>query len=151
MTSTDSIQPHGAPETMLPTEPIIPTRHTAQSIYDTVLAHLRTQGEHAYESGRCAYRTRSGQKCAVGCLIPDDVYTPEIEGNAVSAAPKAAVDLFDALEVCGLLPFKDLLSDLQHAHDADLRKYGLPGFETAMERVARMHRLAYSPPSEAHA
>lgn len=29
----------------------------------------------------CFYRDAAGNKCAFGCLIPDDVYDPEMEGQ----------------------------------------------------------------------
>lgn len=33
----------------------------------------------------CAYRGENGAMCAVGCLIPDEMYTPHIEGNAIKS------------------------------------------------------------------
>lgn len=35
-------------------------------------------------SGTCAYRGPNGQMCAVGCLIPDDRYSPYWEDTAVA-------------------------------------------------------------------
>lgn len=34
---------------------------------------------------RCMYRTPYGKSCAVGCLIPDDVYDPNIEGTVMGS------------------------------------------------------------------
>ena len=31
--------------------------------------------------GRCAYRGNEGRRCAIGWLIPDDKYYPELEKN----------------------------------------------------------------------
>ena len=33
----------------------------------------------------CAYRGEEGTSCAVGCLIPDELYTPSIEGHGISS------------------------------------------------------------------
>lgn len=51
------------------------------------LLHQRKRSENfSQEEGvslsRCRYRSDTGLKCAVGCFIADDEYTPEIEGLA---------------------------------------------------------------------
>jgi hypothetical protein len=57
---------------------------TDQEIFDKVALHLLTQGRPARESGSCKYRTPGGRKCAIGCLIEDDQYTPKMEGLRIS-------------------------------------------------------------------
>lgn len=60
---------------------------TNLEIIDKVTEHLLKQNQQAINSiGLCVYRTNDGLKCAVGCLIPIDKYTPEIE-NAVPCVP----------------------------------------------------------------
>ena len=66
---------------------------TPQEIFDTVARHLFTQGkragyernkeDHGEESFACRYRGPSGTACAVGALIPDAAYDPEMEGAGV--------------------------------------------------------------------
>lgn len=59
---------------------------TNQEIFDTVAVHLLTQNKRATKancSTTCQYRTSEGLKCAVGCLIPDEKYTPEMEPYGV--------------------------------------------------------------------
>lgn len=58
---------------------------TAQEIFDTIVSHLRKQGERATVKGgdTCRYRSYDGKKCAVGCLIPDDTYSKDYEGNDI--------------------------------------------------------------------
>ncbi|RWB08804.1 MAG: hypothetical protein EOQ39_18675 [Mesorhizobium sp.] len=84
---------------------------TNQDIFDKVAAHLLTQNAQAREpiSGHCAYRGANSMVCAVGCLIPDDKYYPEMEGKGPS----------DLHEVYGLFPDEsiDLLNELQMVHD----------------------------------
>lgn len=50
-----------------------------QEIYTKVRNHLLHQGRQAKEAGMCKYRTDEGLTCAVGCLIPESMYNPEIE------------------------------------------------------------------------
>lgn len=68
-----------------------------QETFDKVATHLLTQNERAMRDDRvidpeslyydpdnnCAYFNEDGLKCAVGCLIPEDKYSPDIEGKGV--------------------------------------------------------------------
>ena len=86
---------------------------THQEIFDKVVTHLFTQGRPAKdEEGRCAYRGLNKTSCAVGCLIPDEKYTPSLEGNSV-------VSLRVQRELNTILPSADadFLQSLQRAHD----------------------------------
>ena len=61
-----------------------------QALLDRMIDHLATQQGRAFneERGMCAYRTDDGQMCAVGCLIPTELYHPDLEGpvfNMISA------------------------------------------------------------------
>lgn len=87
---------------------------TPQEIFDTVATHLFTQGKRAMDpnTDRCAYRTPDGKKCAIGCLIPDELYDQGMEGYSVSCLVDAKF----------LLPSffnrnLRLLSSLQSVHD----------------------------------
>ena len=54
-----------------------------QEVFDKVVRHLLKQGERAIsDNGRCAYNDSHGRKCAVGCLITDEAYNPDIEHRA---------------------------------------------------------------------
>ncbi len=64
-----------------------------QEVFDTVVSHLRKQGEKSDQSymfdeedlsimdHQCLYRTPGNLKCAVGCLIPDDIYSEDMEST----------------------------------------------------------------------
>ena len=63
---------------------------TKQEVFDKVATHLLTQMEQSRseaakgfskEPTGCAYRGDGGKMCAVGCLIPDDIYDEEMEGK----------------------------------------------------------------------
>lgn len=67
---------------------------------------------------RCRYRGDNGTMCAVGCLIPDERYTPSLEGfSAGHEAIMSAIfgggvpDEYDAYKV------ERLLCNWQHYHD----------------------------------
>ena len=56
----------------------------AQEIFDKVAPHLFTQGcrssaDAADFFASCLYRGPNGMSCAVGVLIPDELYDPEME------------------------------------------------------------------------
>ncbi len=87
---------------------------TSQEIFDTVAAHLLKQGKRAIANdGVCMYRAPDGCKCAFGCLIPDDLYSPPFENRlavgVVNSCPELA-SLYDEST-------HSLLRDLQSMHD----------------------------------
>ncbi len=85
---------------------------TEQEIFDTVAIHLIKQGKQSADAfGNCLYRGPEGLKCAVGCLIPDEVYQRNMECRVVSRL----LGNYDSLKF--LQPFDALLSKLQYAHD----------------------------------
>jgi hypothetical protein len=85
---------------------------TKQEIFDTVAIHLIKQGKQSADaSGACFYRSPDGLKCAVGCLIPDEVYRPKMEGRSISTLFK------NFSELNFLQPSVGLLNDIQRVHD----------------------------------
>jgi hypothetical protein len=76
------------------------------------------QGEPSVATGvdggapRCVYRNGAGLSCAVGCLIPDDLYVPEMD--QVDGLRWTVGRVAEAL---GLGRHAGLLSELQKVHD----------------------------------
>ena len=107
---------------------------TAQQVFDRVATHLFTQGRRATLglAGGCRYRTPDGLKCAVGCMIPDALYLPEMDKNAkdsnLGLSAEELIEEFSEMEP--LRPHMDLLMDLQSVHD------GYPSWDNA-ESVLR--------------
>lgn len=66
-----------------------------QEIFNKVAEHLLTQNAKAMLGEECVYRSEDGCRCAIGCLIPDELYRPEFEGKNVDGL--CAVDLFSKL------------------------------------------------------
>ena len=57
----------------------------AQEIFDKVATHLSKQGHRAFDDNACMYRSPNGDKCAMGCLIPDEEYNADtMEGRGAS-------------------------------------------------------------------
>jgi hypothetical protein len=96
---------------------------TPQEIFDTVARHLFTQGQRAgYERNRedygdesfaCRYRGPGGTTCAVGVLIPDAAYDPEMEGAGVTML----LDSFGPGLPAWMRDNHELLDRLQMVHD----------------------------------
>ena len=58
---------------------------TKQEVFDKVVAHLLSMKERSVSGllDICAYRGDNGNKCAVGCLISDEIYSGDLEGKSV--------------------------------------------------------------------
>ncbi len=89
---------------------------TAQEVVNVVVAGLRGQGWQRSKRPDlhvCQYRGVDGRKCAVGHLIPDDVYNPDWDRKGSGA--RCIVE--DCWALAHLAPHVGLLEQLQGAHD----------------------------------
>lgn len=130
---------------------------TNREIFDTVKAHLLQQDDRAFDpdSGACRYRDQKGRKCAVGCVIPDELYNPLMEGativsielNTRSSWREAEPGngrwgaLCAALDAAGIpTSARGLLTALQSAHD-DERNWdnGKEGLILELDRIERTY------------
>jgi len=99
---------------------------TKQQTFNYVIRHLRKQRiQSVIKLGDCRYRGPNGRKCAIGCLIPDNVYDASIEGNTVKAS-----GMYEFLEMLG--HDVGLCNDLQILHDS----YMVDGWDEKSEFVA---------------
>lgn len=80
----------------------------------------------------CAYRTKDGLRCFVGALIPDEMYSPELEGQAACSLPLKFADYFGANN----MPFLD---DLQQVHD----QWEPHEWEARLRFIAKDYGLEY--------
>ena len=88
---------------------------TNRQIFNRVSKHLLDQNETCMSDSICRYRY-NGLSCSVGCLIPDDLYNPKMEGKSVNKLLQYYPKLkkhFD-LQTEGLA----LLVHLQDIHDS---------------------------------
>ncbi len=107
---------------------------SAQEVFDIVVNHLFTQGRPAYDGVQgCMYRAPDGLRCAVGVLIPDDLYDPAFETNRSDFVLKK---LFDA-NLADWRNHEELLNTLQETHDNCLRDPDETFNTTALSRILR--------------
>lgn len=92
---------------------------SAQMMFNTVYTHLWNQGGPSInvqlcpETGAsvtCMYRDSSGRMCAVGVLIPNEQYVPDMENTPVNRL----VNNFHLPEIEANV---DMLHKMQMAHD----------------------------------
>lgn len=108
-----------------------------QHTFDKVTTHLRQQNVQCVDDkGNCLYRGPNGLKCAVGALIPDNMYSPDFEGQACDWHRIACVleQLGHDVELC---------TRLQRVHDWEY----VEDWETVLAEVATEHGLTFTPRS----
>jgi len=109
-----------------------------QKAYEKIRAHLIEQGRPAMNaSGECLYRSETGLKCAVGCLISDDAYHEKLEDNTPmddrvqEALRKSGWDFTEGELQC--------LNEMQEKHDS--WRGGLDGVIRDIDQVAQKYKL----------
>lgn len=92
-----------------------------QEIYTRVKAHLLTQNAKARlpDDRGCAYRDSLGRKCAIGCLILDEHYTPFLEGAGVRSDQVQAALAKSGIKFNANSVDEAFLQQLQGIHDND--------------------------------
>lgn len=116
-----------------------------QEVFDKVASHLLTQMKPSTEPdpgpetglrGACYYRSPEGLKCAIGCLIPDELYDPKFEGKRVSILP------IDILRYIGVETDEDLLflRRLQKIHD----EYSVELWKVKLKKFASYYDLQWN-------
>lgn len=104
---------------------------TAQEMFNKVAAHLLSQGKRAIdEHHRCRYRGANGTKCAIGCLITDDRYSPGIEASGAQDIHVREAAGY-GIELIGLA------CDLQKIHD----NASPANWRTTLENLATLYGL----------
>lgn len=84
----------------------------AQEIFNIVARHLLKQWKKSIDGlGTCLYRSPDGSKCAIGCLMPDNLYRPEFEGRAITELPRVVLQAISKPSMTGFL------YNLQNLHD----------------------------------
>ncbi len=109
-----------------------------QEVFDTVARHLLTQRKKSYcmRNGRqaCLYRGPHGLRCAVGVLIPDELYDEKMEHQDVTFGPVRA-----ALTKIGISPAcHDMLADMQYLHDESAPR----AWKQGLAKIADVHKVS---------
>lgn len=106
-----------------------------QQMFDKVVSHLATQGRRAVDSrGYCTYLAKSGDMCAVGCLLGDQ-YDESFEDQPVSRIYEHHAGLPYARQVA-------ILRQLQTCHDnAD----DVESLRHELQSIATQFNLKFDP------
>lgn len=85
--------------------------------FDTVSQHLLSQKKMSIRETdyglECAYRGDNGLKCAIGCLIPDELYNEKMEGISIHGLARKFPSLGKIFRDVNM----DMLLELQGVHD----------------------------------
>ena len=129
---------------------------TSQELFDYITTFLLKQGQPSMnKAGDCRYRGPNGKMCAVGCILPDSLYTKDMEGKGIydirpTTTSGRIVDEDGAAYFKALTPHFSLLSDLQFVHDQSanrnrsftVREYWVKNFT----EIANRHGLLFRAP-----
>jgi hypothetical protein len=114
---------------------------TANEIFAAVCIHLAQQKRESavIESGSrsCRYRNENGDRCALGIFIPDDAYSPKMEGCDVYGLVKSYWRLPEWIS-----DHVGLLDTLQQCHDYATSAVGL---KRELRQIAVDYSLDPSP------
>ena len=112
------------------------TKWTDQTAFDAAYVHCMKQKVRAVsDDGDCLYRGPNGTKCAVGCLIPDDLYDPSMEHE----------DGYEVMEIIGWGHLNHSLIDrVQEAHDVYLDPDDLSKFHNEMKGISERYALEWN-------
>lgn len=105
--------------------------------YYQKLAAAATDG--TFPSGdysQCYYR-RGRQRCAVGIIIPDEMYDPKFEGRRASQLP---IDLPSLIEE---RPAREFFGSIQLAHDCRAFKWDPEGFLNDVRCIFQTYGVPY--------
>lgn len=113
---------------------------TDQETFDFIVNHLRKQQKKASnKNGSCKFRLEQNEevlKCAVGCLIPDEMYDTifEEQGGLTTEHP-----IWPVLEELGYHNYL-LLKDFQVVHDS----HQVLKWEERFRYIAAKYNLVYT-------
>lgn len=110
---------------------------TKQELFNTVVTHLFTQGKRAVVDGRCRYKYED-TKCAVGCLIPDEMYSGRMENKGfTSLLIHAETEEYSLPEVITNPKHRAILKNLQVVHDNGDNWISETKLRTELAKVAK--------------
>jgi len=115
-----------------------------QCIFNYVVNHLRFQGKKSerfkYKNTKyCYYRGDNGTSCAIGCLISDEEYKPEIEELSIN---KIYFIFNDLKTIEWFHSNENLLFSLQRVHD----HYPIENWEWEFHLISIKFGIQVQPP-----
>ena len=89
---------------------------TDQDIFDIAVNGVLKQNCQSRIGNRCVYRGRNNTKCAVGHIILDKDYNPDMDSTTIKNTSAEAI-IRNTTELHDLVLHIDLIKDLQYWHD----------------------------------
>lgn len=116
----------------------------AQEIFDTVAKHLFKQGCRSIEvddedDAACLYRGPERKMCAIGVLIPDELYTSRLEYINIAFIINNNLGI-----PAWMRNHMNLLQRLQQVHDKPLNWLSAHDMKEALRTVANICELSSS-------
>lgn len=130
---------------------------TAQEIFDQSVNGLRAQGCKSISDNKCTYRNRLSNdgkpspdslKCAVGFLISDEEYHPNMEGIDVRSMLNNSYNNGSLSLNKRLMPHIGLLIELQAIHDQYEFESEFTSWEGQWKLLAQKFGLIYTVPTK---
>lgn len=125
---------------------------TAQEMLNKVVTHLLTQNAKSMSEDAvgetCLYRDGFGRSCSIGCLLPDEVYKPEMDLPQPNACYPGTGVISLTCRFPEVLPYLTpsdrelnlmMLDDLQSVHDS----YPVKMWPEQLRIVAQRYDLHY--------
>lgn len=121
-----------------------------QQMFDTIVKGLRKQGKKSKRGKYCAFRGAGNRKCAVGWLMPDNLYDLTVEGHSVEQMVYGECVRSDAGNLIGKFwlqawggrgrkQLAQFLLDAQNIHDAE----DVESWDHCFEKMANDWGLEY--------
>ena len=112
---------------------------SAKQIFYKVKKHLLRQGKQSVTGGgSCLYRSDDGaMSCAVGCLMTDDMYSPDFEGLGVAELEDDVMTPIIGVHKASREYRLCLLEALQEVHD----NYSPYGWADALDAVQERYNI----------
>lgn len=105
-----------------------------QEAFNNMYRHAQTMPRLAEENGRCMYRTKDGNRCLVGVLIPDDLYEQSMDEGGEGEIQHILHSYIFAQEHLSDITLS-LLIDAQKAHDDEAHLFNEDWRELLLKRL----------------
>lgn len=119
---------------------------TAQEVFNDVCTHLATQkvkSSMRLEGGACLYRGPNGLKCAVGGVIPDEVWEKlggdSLNSEAIDNGNRAMLEILTASGIPTDRTMMTVLASCQSTHDT----LGPGMWKQSLSHCATNHGLTF--------
>lgn len=110
-------------------------REQAQLLFDFIARHLFKQGCRSADKEMCLYRGPGKRRCAVGAVIPDEMYDESHEGDTIADGAAEMLPTWAKQYI-------SLLNSLQGVHDRKTSWDSTKKMRAGFRRVARKHQLS---------